>query len=140
MMTKRLLSKLTRRRSRGQAMVEFALILPVLLILLMVLIEVARLFSAWLIVENSAREAARYAVTGDFSPAYCNDSDQCDSSKVLSKEAREALEDEARLETIEDIARGASSGILQDRTAARDARSFIDTVICSSRLDSNGQP
>ena len=71
MMTKRLFSKLTRRRSRGQAMVEFALVLPVLLILLMTLIEVARLFSAWLIVENSAREAARYAVTGEFNPIHC---------------------------------------------------------------------
>ena len=64
MMTKLHFRSSSRRRSRGQALVEFALVLPVLLILLMVLIEVARLFSAWLIVENSAREAARYAVTG----------------------------------------------------------------------------
>ena len=93
MMTKRLLfSKLTRRRSRGQAMVEFALVLPVLLILLMVLIEVARLFSAWLIVENSAREAARYAVTGEFNPAHCTA--DCSST---DKATREAAEDQARL-------------------------------------------
>src|SRR5512135_827198 len=97
MMTKRLFSKLTRRRSRGQAMVEFALVLPVLLILLMVLIEVARLFSAWLIVENSAREAARYAVTGQFNPANCTA--DCNSP---DKAAREAAEDQARLLSIKD--------------------------------------
>src|SRR5512143_2008226 len=102
------------RRHRGQALVEFALVLPVLLILLMVLIEVARLFSAWLIIENSAREAARYAVTGEFDPAHCADSDNCDASRSLPKAEREALEDTARLLTIRDIAEGAAAGILAD--------------------------
>src|SRR5512137_878994 len=110
MTTKRLFFKLTRRRSRGQAMVEFALVLPVLLILLMVLIEVARLFSAWLIVENSAREAARYAVTGVYDKKYCNApwSLPCTSA---DKATREAAEDQARLYTVQDVARGAASGI-----------------------------
>jgi hypothetical protein len=115
-----------------------ALILPVLLILLMTLIEVARLFSAWLIVENSAREAARYAVTGQFNPTHCTDGNQCDSSKVLPKDQREALEDAARLESIKDAARGAASGVLVDFGAARDARSFIDFVVCSNRTDDQG--
>src|SRR5512137_2984713 len=124
MTTKRLFFKLTRRRSRGQAMVEFALVLPVLLILLMVLIEVARLFSAWLIVENSAREAARYAVTGGYDNKYCNtlpDNLQCDST---DKPTREAAQDQARLLTIQDVAHGAASGILSDWSAAREQRSF----------------
>ena len=138
MTTKRLFPKYHRRRSRGQAMVEFALILPVLLILLMVLIEVARLFSAWLIVENSAREAARYAVTGLFDPVHCTDGDQCDASNALPKEQREALEDAARLLTIEDVARGAANGILSDFGAAREQRSFIDFTICSTRRDEDG--
>ncbi len=136
MMTKRfLLSRLTHRRSRGQAMVEFALVLPVLLILLMVLIEVARLFSAWLIVENSAREAARYAVTGEFNPAHCDA--YCSST---DRTTREAAEDRARLESIKDAARGASGGILVDFNTARDTRSFISFVVCSSRLGDNGRP
>ncbi|CAG0936622.1 hypothetical protein TFLX_05503 [Thermoflexales bacterium] len=138
MLTKLRTHPSSRRRSRGQAMVEFALILPVLLILLMVLIEVARLFSAWLIVENSAREAARYAITGLFDPANCTDGDQCDSSKVLPKEQREALEDVARLESIRDMARGAANGILSDFTATREQRSFIDFTICSTRADETG--
>ena len=74
-----------RRRSRGQALVEFALILPVLLMILMVVIEAARLFSAWLILENVVREAARYAVTGNFDPAHCTDANACDAGKVLPK-------------------------------------------------------
>jgi hypothetical protein len=135
MTTKRLLiPRLARRRSRGQAMVEFALILPVLLILLLVLIEVARLFSAWLIVENSAREAARYAVTGQFNPAHCTAG--CSSP---DKPTREAAEDQARLESIRDAARGATGGILVDFNTGRDTRSFIDFVVCSTRPGANGQ-
>jgi hypothetical protein len=138
MITKRFFRKLTRRRSRGQALVEFALVLPVLLMLLMVLIEVARLFSAWLIVENSAREAARYAVTGLYNPQKCIDYGlACDST---DKNTREAAQDQARLYSIQDAARGASAGILSDFTATRDKRSFIDFVVCSSRLRDDGYP
>ena len=89
-------SRSTRRPNRGQALVEFALVLPVLLILLMVLIEVARLFSAWLIVENSAREAARYAVTGLYDKKYCAPVGTLDCASG-DKGIREAAEDAARL-------------------------------------------
>ncbi len=44
-----------RKRFRGQTLVEFALVLPVLLLLLFVIIELARLLHAWLAVENGAR-------------------------------------------------------------------------------------
>ncbi len=115
-------------------MVEFALVLPVLLILLMVLIEVARLFSAWLIVENSAREAARYAVTGLYNPQYCTVplSTSCNSTDEAT---RYAAQDQARLRSIQDAAQGASAGILADTSATRDTRMFISFVVCSSRRD-----
>jgi hypothetical protein len=58
-------------RSLGQSLVEFALVLPVLLLLLMGVLEFARLFQAWLTVENSARTAIRYAVTGSYETEYC---------------------------------------------------------------------
>ena len=64
-------SNRTRKSLPSQSLVEFALALPVLLLLLFGLIEFARLFSAWLIVENSARTAARYASTGQFNTKYC---------------------------------------------------------------------
>jgi hypothetical protein len=56
----------TERRRRGQTAVEFALTLPILLLLLFGVIEFARIFQAWVTLQNSARTAARYAVTGDW--------------------------------------------------------------------------
>jgi hypothetical protein len=55
----------------GQSLVEFALMLPILLLLFFGIIEFARIFHAWLTVEHSAREAARYAVSGQYNEAYC---------------------------------------------------------------------
>ena len=51
-------------RSKGQSLVEFALILPLLLLLLLGVIEGARLAWSYITVQESAREAARYAVSG----------------------------------------------------------------------------
>ena len=53
-----------RRRERGQALVEFALLAPLLVILVFGIVDIARLFHAWVTVQASAREGARYGVTG----------------------------------------------------------------------------
>ena len=50
---------------------EFALILPVLLLMLFGIIEFARILQAWLSVENGARFGVRYAVTGEYNTTYC---------------------------------------------------------------------
>jgi Flp pilus assembly protein TadG len=50
-----------RRRSRGQAFVEFALLLPVMLLILLVAVDFGRLFFSYIQVNNAAREAASYA-------------------------------------------------------------------------------
>jgi len=60
-----------KRRFRGQTLVEFALVLPVMLMVLFVIIEMARLLHAWLAVENGARFGIRYAVTGEYDQAFC---------------------------------------------------------------------
>ncbi|MBN2499208.1 MAG: pilus assembly protein, partial [Anaerolineales bacterium] len=60
------------RKSAGQAAVEFALILPVLLALLFGIIELARMFQSYLVVTNAARFGMRYAVTGQFDQALCD--------------------------------------------------------------------
>ncbi|HUV94852.1 MAG TPA: TadE/TadG family type IV pilus assembly protein [Anaerolineae bacterium] len=52
------------RGQRGQTLVEFALVLPILVLLLVGMLEVGRLLNAWLIVSNGAREGARYATVG----------------------------------------------------------------------------
>jgi len=61
------------RRGNGQALVEFAVALPLLLFIILGMIEVARWFQAYLAVQYAAREAARYAVTGK-PPMYGDDS------------------------------------------------------------------
>ncbi len=57
--------------SRSQALLEFALALPILLMLLFGIIDLAALFQAWLTVENIARQTVRYAVTGQYDPTFC---------------------------------------------------------------------
>ncbi|MFQ5398196.1 MAG: TadE/TadG family type IV pilus assembly protein [Anaerolineae bacterium] len=54
------------RPRRGQGLVEFALILPILLLVVWGLFEFARIFQGYLTVQQAAREGARYAVTGQY--------------------------------------------------------------------------
>ncbi|MEW5959564.1 MAG: TadE/TadG family type IV pilus assembly protein, partial [Chloroflexota bacterium] len=52
------------KKNRGQGLTEFALILPVLLLLLLGIIEAGRVIWAYITVQTAAREAARYAIAG----------------------------------------------------------------------------
>lgn len=49
---------------RGQATVELALLLPVILLLLFGIAEFGRAFNAYITLENAVREGARLGVTG----------------------------------------------------------------------------
>lgn len=49
-------------RQRGQNLIEFALVLPVLLIILIILADLSRAIAANIALVNAAREGARYAV------------------------------------------------------------------------------
>ena len=51
-------------RSRGQALAEFALILPVFLVLTLGVVDGARIFTANIALTNGVREAALYASQG----------------------------------------------------------------------------
>ncbi len=50
-------------KKRGQSLVEFALTLPVLLMIILGIIEVALVIQGHLAVQHAAREAARFAIT-----------------------------------------------------------------------------
>ncbi|MFZ5631240.1 MAG: TadE/TadG family type IV pilus assembly protein [Bacillota bacterium] len=52
------------KNQRGQAMVELALVLPILLILFMGVIEFGRIFHTYLMITNASREGARVAIVG----------------------------------------------------------------------------
>jgi len=49
-------------RSRGQALVEFALVIPIFLLVLVALFDVGRAVFAWNTLTNAAREGARMAI------------------------------------------------------------------------------
>ncbi|MFZ5754762.1 MAG: TadE/TadG family type IV pilus assembly protein [Bacillota bacterium] len=52
------------QKEKGQALVEMALILPLLLLLVFGIIEFGRIFSAGLVVNHGAREGARLGAVG----------------------------------------------------------------------------
>jgi len=59
-----MMHRLRRHNERGQTLAEFALIAPILVILIFGFVDVARLYNAWVTVQGAAREGARYGVTG----------------------------------------------------------------------------
>jgi Flp pilus assembly protein TadG len=54
----------SRRSAGGQALIEFALILPLLLILIVNAVNFGGLFFAWITVSNAARDGAQYMSRG----------------------------------------------------------------------------
>ncbi len=59
------------RRERGQALVEFALLLPIFLVVLFLILDFGIGISRWVIVTNSTREGARLG-------AVCGEGSGCD--------------------------------------------------------------
>lgn len=60
---------------RAQALVEFSLTAMVLVLLLMLIIEVARIFQTYVTLQSAVREGARYAVTGQWYAQYAGNQD-----------------------------------------------------------------
>jgi Flp pilus assembly protein TadG len=77
-------SRAARHRSRGQALVEFAFVAPIFLLLLFAVIDFGRYVYYVQILNNAAREGARYAIVNganSFTPA----GPAADDSKVDAK-------------------------------------------------------
>lgn len=53
-----------KREQSGQAMVEMALVLPVIVLIVFGIVEFGRIFNSYLVVTNAAREGARIGVVG----------------------------------------------------------------------------
>lgn len=71
-----------RRHGRGQTLAEFALILPVFLLMTLGVLDGARVYMAQISLTNAVREAALFASTGNYN-AWCRnpaDPTQADSS------------------------------------------------------------
>ncbi|GAB4496013.1 MAG: hypothetical protein OHK0052_05040 [Anaerolineales bacterium] len=138
-------------KRRGQGLVEFALVLPLLLFLLLGIIEFARAFQGWLVVSNAARFGVRYAVTGEYNyEKYCYDDNPNDSDYALADQTgnggnqngyacsdepdklqRVIEEDYARLQSIYDVVNGVAVGILRDDTAPKGTVGYFHTTVCS---------
>ncbi len=54
---------MARRNRKGQSLVEFALILPVLMFILVIVADMARVVAARVALSNAAREGARYGAS-----------------------------------------------------------------------------
>lgn len=53
----------TGHRGRGQALTEFALLLPVMFALAAVVLDVSRVYQVWISLESATRDAAEYVAT-----------------------------------------------------------------------------
>jgi Flp pilus assembly protein TadG len=57
-----------RQRERGNALIETAITLPILLLLMVGIFEVGRAYETWQVLANAAREGARMSVTPGSDP------------------------------------------------------------------------
>jgi len=57
-----------RSSHRGQSLVEFSIVLPLLLTMVGVIIDAARVYQAWTNLESATRDAAQYLATSDTDP------------------------------------------------------------------------
>ena len=115
-----------RRRYRGQGLVEFALILPVMLLLLFVIIELARVLHAWLAIENGARFGVRYAVTGEFDDDHCLAFPLGVCDDLPEKDA-------ARITSIKDATRAGAVAILRNESVVPGVPGYFNISVCSTK-------
>lgn len=73
------------KNEKGQAMVEFALILPLLLLILCAIIDFGWIFGNQLIATNAAREAARYTAIHYYDST--TDNDTSIASSIVTQKA-----------------------------------------------------
>jgi Flp pilus assembly protein TadG len=70
--------RVTPRRSRGQSLVEFALVFPIIVLLVMAFMEIGRAVFAYNTIANAARQGARVAAVNQLA-----DVTECDESRPI---------------------------------------------------------
>lgn len=118
--------KLFRKPYKAQALVEFALVVPVMLMVIFAIIETARLLHAWITIENGARFGVRYAVTGEYKDTYCAGYDGGVCDEYIERET-------ARIPSIHDAARSGAAGIWVDPGVADGVAGFLKVTVCSNK-------
>jgi len=78
------------RDERGQGLVEFAIILPIMLFILFEIVEIGRIMQSWILIENGVRERASYALSLKIVSDYCTDFD-CVSSEIYNARLRSMM-------------------------------------------------
>lgn len=111
----------TIHESKGQALVEFALVIVILLLFLFIIIEGGRLFQAWVTVQNAARSAGRYALTGQYDNTGTFDTPECPPGTPV---------DRWQVCSIKDRAFQAASGLNINRSAGPNQPEAFGTQIC----------
>ena len=66
------------RHARGQSLVEFALVFPIIVLLVVAFVEVGRAVFAWNMIANAARQGARVAAVNQLA-----DVTECDESRPI---------------------------------------------------------
>jgi hypothetical protein len=82
-------------KPRGQSLVEFALLLPVLLLLILGAMDFGRLFYTKLVLTNAAREGANYLARHPADEKEIDDKDNPENNKERWEETRNVIENEA---------------------------------------------
>ena len=152
------------RSKSAQAMTEFALTIPIMLLLLVGIVEFGRMMQAWLALENGARFGVRYASTGNFNVAYCAEaaaaleqiypgiaaqdlsggSYDCHipDNATNAEERNNALQDWARLPSIRDASIAGAMGIAWNPDVSGDYNQFLSSAYTGSSFtqSNNGTP
>ena len=127
-----------RYRSKAQAMVEFALVLPVALMLIFSTIETARMYQAWLVVTNATRIGLRYAVTGAYEERFCTSAIDYNGNGLIcadepDKDEQNREIDAARLLSIKDRTTASAVTIMRDSSVTTYKEpGYFHVEVCSS--------
>jgi len=76
---------MTKRHRKGQGLVEFALVIPIFLTLIMGIVEFGRLMIVYAGAASSSREAARYGASVGISPSGIEHYQDCDGIRATAK-------------------------------------------------------